>query len=176
MLLKYVGQIFIHTSIDTSTIPIIYHYIYALSLFLFVHMYTLIFVLYIYMYIYKFFLKKIYTIISSVISGALQVFQLSGSSPSAPRKKQLSQLQRQPPPRGFEEFFAKLARDPLVQAGPGRTLDGLISEKNMIKLENKRVQGDRSKTKLFVFSAPSTAMKIQAAFVFSPTNMRSSPT
>lgn len=45
----------------------------------------------------------------------LKVFQLSGSSPSAPRKKQLSQLQRQPPPRGFEEFFAKLARDPLVQ-------------------------------------------------------------
>eukprot|EP00438_Fugacium_kawagutii_P033899 Skav220988 [mRNA] locus=scaffold1541:214261:215607:+ [translate_table: standard] len=38
-------------------------------------------------------------------------------SPSAPsRQLHLSQLQRHPPPRGFEEFFAKLAEDPLVQA------------------------------------------------------------
>mmetsp|Transcript_65031 Transcript_65031/g.142590 ORF Transcript_65031/g.142590 Transcript_65031/m.142590 type:complete len:187 (-) Transcript_65031:45-605(-) len=46
----------------------------------------------------------------------LKVFQLSGHSPSAPlHKRCLSQLQRHPPPRGFEDFFAKLARDPLVQ-------------------------------------------------------------
>eukprot|EP00438_Fugacium_kawagutii_P029024 Skav200751 [mRNA] locus=scaffold1117:290829:294834:- [translate_table: standard] len=45
-----------------------------------------------------------------------KVFQESGHSPSAPsRQLHLSQLQRHPPPRGFEEFFAKLAEDPLVQ-------------------------------------------------------------
>eukprot|EP00438_Fugacium_kawagutii_P033901 Skav220990 [mRNA] locus=scaffold1541:225248:231045:+ [translate_table: standard] len=46
-----------------------------------------------------------------------QILKASRHSPSAPsRQLHLSQLQRHPPPRGFEEFFAKLAEDPLVQA------------------------------------------------------------
>eukprot|EP00434_Breviolum_minutum_P021529 symbB.v1.2.019000.t1/scaffold1535.1/size113209/4 len=46
----------------------------------------------------------------------LKVFQQSGLSPSAPHQQlRWSTLQRTPPPRGFEEFFAKLANDPLVQ-------------------------------------------------------------
>ena len=45
-----------------------------------------------------------------------QVFQRSGHSPLAPTHQvALSKLERHPPPRGFEEFFAKLAADPLVQ-------------------------------------------------------------
>jgi len=45
-----------------------------------------------------------------------EVFQQSGLSPSAPHQQlRWSTLQRTPPPRGFEEFFAKLANDPLVQ-------------------------------------------------------------
>ena len=61
MLLKYVGQIFIHTSIDTSTIPIIYHYIYthSLSLSLCPYVYTYICVIHIYVYIQVFFKKNV---------------------------------------------------------------------------------------------------------------------
>ena len=56
-----------------------------------------------------------------------KVFQLSGHSPSAPlHKRRLSQLQRHPPPRGFEEFFAKLAGDPLVQARPSSSEDNFL--------------------------------------------------
>ena len=131
-------------------------------------MYTLIFcVIHIYVYIQVFFKKKKYVPLYPqsfpVRSRCFSFPVLLHPLPERSSSHSCSAIRR---PRGFEEFFAKLARDPLVQAGPGRTLDGLISEKNMIKLENKRVQGDRSKTKLFVFSAPSTAMKIQAAFVF----------
>ena len=58
-----------------------------------------------------------------------QVFQLSGHSPSAPlHKRRLSQLQRHPPPRGFEDFFAKLARDPLVQAVPSGSEDDVLGQ------------------------------------------------
>ena len=53
---------------------------------------------------------------SSPRAAVSQVFQRSGHSPLAPTHQvALSKLERHPPPRGFEEFFAKLAADPLVQ-------------------------------------------------------------
>eukprot|EP00434_Breviolum_minutum_P035648 symbB.v1.2.031559.t1/scaffold3547.1/size54304/2 len=46
----------------------------------------------------------------------LQVFENSGRSPTSPSHQlRLSNLERTPPPRGFETFFANVAADPLVQ-------------------------------------------------------------
>eukprot|EP00913_Durusdinium_trenchii_P021666 g20358.t1 len=45
----------------------------------------------------------------------LEVFQKSGCIPSSPRFIGQTKLQRTPPPAGFEEFFAKVEQDPLVQ-------------------------------------------------------------
>ncbi|CAK8997020.1 unnamed protein product [Durusdinium trenchii] len=45
-----------------------------------------------------------------------EVFQKLGVSPTSPVWSGTSNLTRFPPPRGWERFFARLAKDPLVQA------------------------------------------------------------
>ncbi len=50
----------------------------------------------------------------------------SGRSPTSPsHQRKLSNLERTPPPRGFEDFFANVAADPLVQVPS--LVDGNIS-------------------------------------------------
>lgn len=46
----------------------------------------------------------------------LQVFERCACTPSSPRFKRGTNLQRTPPPIGFEEFFAKVEQDPLVSS------------------------------------------------------------
>jgi len=42
----------------------------------------------------------------------IQIFEKFDSAPDCPSR---GRLRTNPPPRGFEEFFAKLAKDPLVK-------------------------------------------------------------
>eukprot|EP00434_Breviolum_minutum_P031505 symbB.v1.2.027859.t1/scaffold2892.1/size67796/1 len=44
----------------------------------------------------------------------VQVFEKCACAPGSPRFSRGSRLQRTPPPIGFEEFFAKLEKDPMV--------------------------------------------------------------
>ena len=44
----------------------------------------------------------------------IKIFEKSGCSPSSPMWSSSNRFQSVPPPRGFEEFFAKLEEDPLV--------------------------------------------------------------
>jgi len=44
----------------------------------------------------------------------VQVFEKCACTPGSPRFSRGSKLQRTPPPIGFEEFFAKLEKDPMV--------------------------------------------------------------
>ena len=44
----------------------------------------------------------------------IKIFEKSGCSPSSPMWSSSNKFQSVPPPRGFEEFFAKLEEDPLV--------------------------------------------------------------
>ena len=72
------------------------------------------------------------------VAAVSQVFQRSGHSPSAPTHHVgLSKLEGDPPPRGFEEFFAKLAADPLVQVHS--------RNQNSIQFQEKRLGNQRYK-------------------------------